>query len=301
VQYHSAVFVYSVLYEKERQAMQRTVSTGQIRRMVARLCVDANRHLPCSLERKISEAAQRETHPLAKSILNDLQDNLHAADAMRIPVCQDTGMAVVFLEIGQEVRLTGAPLEDAVHQGVRDGYTKGLLRCSVVEDPLRRKNTGDNTPAVIHTRIVSGDLVRITVAPKGFGSENMSSVRMFLPSDTREDIIAHIVHTVKQAGGNPCPPMVIGVGIGGDFELSAILAKKALCRDVCRRHADPYYARMEQDCLAAVNATGIGPQGFGGQTTALAVNIETYPTHIAGLPVAINIGCHVTRHKSAVL
>ncbi len=281
--------------------MERTVSTAAIRRVVARLCIDANRRLPVSLAQCITDAAQQETHPLAKSILSDLQDNLRAADTMQLPVCQDTGMAVVFLEVGQEVRLTGIPLEDAVHQGVRDGYTKGLLRCSVVEDPLRRKNTGDNTPAVIHTRIVPGDLVRVTVAPKGFGSENMSSVRMFLPSNTRADIVAYIADAVRTAGGNPCPPMVIGVGIGGDFELAALLAKKALCRDVRRRNADPYYAQMEQECLNAVNATDIGPQGFGGNTTALAVNIETYPTHIAGLPVAINIGCHVTRHKSAVL
>lgn len=281
--------------------MQRIVRTSVIRHMVARLCIDANRRLPGSLESAICAAKKQEQHLLARGILNDLMENIKAAQELQIPVCQDTGMAVVFLEVGQQVQLVGEPLEDAVNHGVHDGYINGLLRCSVVGDPLRRKNTGDNTPAVIHTRIVPGDTVRITVAPKGFGSENMSCIRMFLPSASREDIVAYIAEAARTAGSNPCPPMIIGVGIGGDFEMAALLAKKALCRDISLRNKDPYYAQMETDTLAAVNATGVGPQGFGGNTTALAVNIEPYPTHIAGLPVAINIGCHVTRHKSAVV
>ena len=210
-------------------------------------------------------------------------------------------MAVVFLEIGQDVHLIDGSLEDAVNEGVRRGYHDGYLRCSVVEDPLLRKNTGDNTPAVLHERIVVGDQVKITVAPKGFGSENMSGIRMLTPAASREDVIAAVVEIVKAAGSNPCPPMVVGVGIGGDFEYAALLAKKALCRPLDTPHPDPYYAQLEADMLAAVNALGIGPQGFGGDTTALSVKIEPYPTHIAGLPVAVNVGCHVTRHATAVL
>ena len=218
-----------------------------------------------------------------------------------MPVCQDTGMAVVFADVGQEVHIAGGLLEDAVNAGVRKGYVEGLLRLSVVSDPLRRVNSGDNTPAVLHVRLVEGDRLKLTVAPKGFGSENMSGVRMLTPAASREDVIAAVVDLVKKAGSNPCPPMVLGVGIGGDFELCAYLAKKALCRSLSERNPDPFYAELERDMLDAVNALGIGPQGFGGRTTALGLGIEQYPTHIAGLPVAVNVGCHVTRHASVTL
>ena len=210
-------------------------------------------------------------------------------------------MAVVFAEIGQDVHFTGGSFEDSVNRGVSRGYTEGYLRCSVVKDPLRRVNTGDNTPAVIHTRIIDGDKVKITVAPKGFGSENMSCLKMLTPSATREDIIDYVVSAVRQAGSNPCPPMVLGVGIGGTFEQCALLAKTALCRDVSKRNDDEYYSAMESEILEKVNALDIGPQGFGGRTTALSVAIEAAPTHIAGLPVAVNVGCHVTRHASVIL
>ena len=209
-------------------------------------------------------------------------------------------MAVIFAEVGQEVHIQG-DFEAAVNEGVRRGYVDGLLRCSVVQDPLRRGNTGDNTPAILHTRLVPGDKLTLTVAPKGFGSENMSRLKMMTPAATEEDLIAFVKETVALAGANPCPPVVLGVGIGGDFELCAALAKKALCREVSQRHPDPYYAQLEEKMLRAANETGVGPQGFGGDTTCLAVNIETYPTHIAGLPVAVNVGCHVTRHETVVL
>lgn len=209
-------------------------------------------------------------------------------------------MAVVFAEVGQDLHIAGS-FEEAVNEGVRQGYVEGLLRCSVVKDPIRRGNTEDNTPAILHTRLVPGDKLTLTVAPKGFGSENMSRLKMLIPAAKEEDIIAFVKETVELAGSNPCPPVVLGVGIGGDFELVAYLAKKALCRSVSQRNPDPYYADLEQKMLEAVNGTGVGPQGFGGQTTALAVNIETYPTHIAGLPMAVNVGCHVTRHKTVVL
>ena len=227
--------------------------------------------------------------------------NLDAAKKLDIPICQDTGMAVVFAEIGQDVHLVGGDFEKAVNDGVALGYTEGLLRKSVVSDPLERINTNDNTPAVIHTRIVSGESVKITVAPKGFGSENMSRIKMFTPSATKEEIMDFVVETVKIAGGNPCPPVVLGVGIGGDFESCAILSKKALCRDVNVRNPKKLYSEMEEVLLERINGTNIGPQGFGGKTTALAVNVETAPTHIAGLPVAVNVGCHVTRHKTIIL
>ena len=227
--------------------------------------------------------------------------NLDSAKKLDIPICQDTGMTVVFAEIGQDVHLVGGDFEKAVNDGVALGYTEGLLRKSVVSDPLERVNTNDNTPAVIHTRIVSGESVKITVAPKGFGSENMSRIKMFTPSATKEEIMDFVVETVKIAGGNPCPPVVLGVGIGGDFESCAILSKKALCRDVNVRNPKKLYSEMEEVLLERINGTNIGPQGFGGKTTALAVNVETAPTHIAGLPVAVNVGCHVTRHKTIIL
>ncbi len=277
------------------------ISVERITEEIARLCVEANRILPEDVCSSICNACSQETSPLGREILGDLLHNMDAARELQLPVCQDTGMAVVFLEIGQDVHLVGGNLTEAVNAGVRKGYTQGLLRKSVVADPVRRGNTGDNTPAVLHTSIVDGEQVKITVAPKGFGSENMSAVRMLTPAATREDLIAAVAEIVRQAAGNPCPPMVIGVGIGGDFELCAKLAKMALCRPLNTPNSDPFYAQMEQDMLAAVNELDIGPQGFGGITTALGLNIETYPTHIAGLPLAVNIGCHVTRHQSVVL
>ena len=279
----------------------REIKAQTITRTVKELCIQANKVLPSSVQSAIQEARQAETSPLCKSVLGDLQDNIAAALSLDVPVCQDTGMAVVFVEIGQEVHLTGGLLEEAVNQGVREGYTEGLLRLSVVGDPLRRVNTNDNTPAVLHTRLVAGDKINIMVAPKGFGSENMSALKMFTPAATEEDIISFVADTVKRAGSNPCPPVVVGVGIGGDFELCAYLAKKALCRDLDAANPDAYYAELEHRMLERVNALGVGSQGFGGDVTALGVNIETYATHIAGLPVAVNMGCHVTRHACAVI
>ena len=276
----------------------REIDVAIITEWIERLCIEANKELPCDLCDKISAAKSIETNEAARGILADLERNMAAAKRLDIPVCQDTGMAVIFLEIGQDVHIVGGSLTDAVNEGVRRGYDKGYLRKSVVADPLRRINTNDNTPAVIHTSIVEGDSVNLTVAPKGFGSENMSGVKMLTPSATRDEVIGAVVDIVKAAGSNPCPPMVVGVGIGGDFEYAALLAKKALCRPSDSPNSDRCYADLEQDMLTAVNKTGIGPQGFGGDTTALYVNIEQYPTHIAGLPVAVNIGCHVTRHKS---
>ena len=243
--------------------------------------------------------AECETDPLGKSVLCDLEKNLEAAKKYDLPICQDTGMAVVFLEIGQDVHIEGGSLIDAINEGVRRGYTKGLLRKSVVGDPLNRVNTNDNTPAVIHTTIVKGEKIKITVAPKGFGSENMSGMRMLTPSHGRQGVADAVLDIVKAASNNPCPPMVVGVGIGGDFEQCAYLAKKALCRSTDIRNGNPFYAELEKELLEKINRLDIGPQGFGGNTTAFAVNIETAPTHIAGLPVAVNIGCHVTRHASA--
>ncbi|MCI9576341.1 MAG: fumarate hydratase [Clostridiales bacterium] len=279
----------------------REIDVMEITKAVKRLCVEANRVLPRDLEQSICASAARENNPTGKAILQDLCANMDAARELQIPVCQDTGMAVVFLEVGQQVALVGGSLEEAVHEGVRQGYVEGLLRCSIVADPLRRVNTNDNTPAVIHTRIVDGDRVSITVSPKGFGSENMSRMNMFTPSASRQDIVDYVVEVARLAGSNPCPPMVLGVGIGGDFELCAYLAKKALCRNVSEGNPDPFYQEMERDILQAVNQLDIGPQGFGGNTTALSVAIETYPTHIAGLPVAVNVGCHVTRHKNLTI
>lgn len=278
----------------------RVIAAEEITRQVRRLCMEANRELPQDLEQCIRCAAQKEKHPIGKSIMEDLCANMDAARELSLPVCQDTGMAVVFAEIGQDVHIEGN-FEDAVNEGVRQGYVEGLLRCSVVADPIRRGNTNDNTPAVLHTRLVPGDKIHLMVAPKGFGSENMSRVVMLTPSATREQIIGAVAETARLAGANPCPPMMLGVGIGGDFELCALLAKKALCRPVSQRNPDPFYAQLEAEMLEAVNSLDIGPQGFGGRTTALAVNIETYPTHIAGLPLAVNVGCHVTRHGEVVL
>jgi fumarate hydratase subunit alpha len=281
--------------------MIKEIDVKKITDTVARLCVDANKVLPCSVIRLIDNACETETCALGKEILGDIKNNVLAAKELDIPVCQDTGMAVVFLEIGQDVHLVGGKIEDAVNEGVRVGYTKGLLRKSVVADPLNRINTDDNTPAVIHTRIVEGNSVKVTVAPKGFGSENMSSVRMLTPAAGREGVVNAVLDIVKKAGSNPCPPMIIGVGIGGDFEHCALLSKIALCRESVSSNSNPYYAELENELLEKINELDIGPQGFGGKTTALSVNIEYAPTHIAGLPVAVNIGCYVTRHKTEII
>lgn len=275
----------------------REIDVSTIKETVARLCEEANLFLPEGMQELIKSAAEKEESPLCKSVLNDICDNADCAKELNIPICQDTGMAVIFIDIGQEVHFVGGDLYTAINSGVEKGYVEGKLRLSVVGDPLQRVNTNTNTPAIIHTRITEGDKVHITVAPKGFGSENMSRTKMFTPSATKEDIIKYIVSAADRAGSNPCPPITVGVGIGGDFEYAAYLSKKALCRDFRQRNSDPFYAEMEREALEAINALGIGAQGFGGTQTCLYVNIEQFPTHIAGLPVAVNIGCHVTRHK----
>ena len=280
----------------------RIVNTKEISKAVEKLLVEANYFLPDSLANRIKAFQDKETNILAKSVLSKLTENLDAAKELNVPICQDTGMAVIFLEIGQQVFLEGDLLEDAVNEGTAKAYIGGYMRKSIVKDPLfDRKNTNDNTPAVIHTKIVPGDKIKITVAPKGFGSENMSRIKMFTPSAEKKDIVDFVTETVRIAGGNPCPPVVVGVGIGGTFEYAAFLAKIALTRDVDVRNPDDKYAQLENEMLEAVNRLNVGPQGFGGKTTALAVNIETFPTHIAGLPCAVNIGCHVTRHKSFII
>ncbi len=278
----------------------RTLDAALIRDTVARLCIKANRALSPDMERAVRAAAETEPWPLARNVLGTLCQNLDAAARTGLPICQDTGMAVVFADVGQDVHIEG-DFEAAVHAGVAKGYTEGYLRKSVVADPIRRGNTGDNTPAVLYTRLVPGEQVRLTVAPKGFGSENMSRIAMLKPSDSEEGVKRFVVDAVRAAGPNPCPPIVVGVGIGGTFEGCALLAKRALLRSVGSHHPDEYYAAMERELLQKINALGIGPQGFGGKTTALHLAIETFPTHIAGLPVAVNISCHVTRHKEAVL
>ncbi|MCU6719920.1 fumarate hydratase [Porcipelethomonas ammoniilytica] len=279
----------------------REINVSEIENTIRDLCISANIQLPKSLEDKIQSCAELEISPAGKAVFEDLKANINAAKAENIPICQDTGMAVIFMEIGQDVHFTGGSLEDAINKGVSRGYTEGYLRCSIVGDPLERVNTGDNTPPVVHTRIVSGDTVKIDVCPKGFGSENMSALKMFTPSASLEDIVGFVIETASKAGSNPCPPMVIGVGIGGNFEHCAYLAKKALCRDTAVRNPKKLYKDLEDKMLEQINKLGIGPQGFGGKITALCVNIEQAPTHIAGLPVAVNIGCHVTRHASALI
>ncbi len=274
----------------------RTVHTDKIKEAIKEMCIEANLVLSADVERRILSAEQEETAELGKKILSQLKENMEIAKGENIPICQDTGMAIIFLEIGQEVHFEGDYLEDAVNQGVREGYAEGYLRKSVVGDPLLRENTKDNTPAVIHTRIVPGDKVKITVAPKGFGSENMSRVCMLKPADGEEGVKEAVLETVRLAGPNACPPMVVGVGIGGSFEKCALLAKKALTRNLDVRSELPHIRAMEEELLDKINHLNIGPGGLGGKTTALGVNIETYPTHIAGLPVAINICCHVNRH-----
>lgn len=278
----------------------REIQASAITAVVKRLCIEANCHLPQDMQECITRAHAEEDWPIASEILERIMENYSIADARNVPICQDTGVACVFLEIGQDVHILGS-IKDAVDEGVRQGYAEGYLRKSVVGDPLRRVNTGDNTPAMLYYDLVPGDAVRVTVAPKGFGSENMSQLKMLKPSDGVEGAKDFIVRVVEEAGPNPCPPIVVGVGIGGTFDQCALLAKKALLRSMDARNPDPYYASLEAELLERINRLGIGPQGFGGKTTALAVNIEVAPTHIAGLPVAVNINCHVTRHKSEVL
>lgn len=279
----------------------REVSVDRITETVAQLCVRANMTLPEDVECTLIQSEKKEKSPVGKQVLGDLIDNLAIAKEDKLPICQDTGMAVVFADIGQDVHLTGGLLEDAIEKGIAKGYTEGYLRRSIVGDPLQRVNTNDNTPGVIHTRIVAGERITITVAPKGFGSENMSRLAMLEPSAARDGVVKFVLDTVLHAGSNPCPPIIVGVGIGGDFEYAALLAKKALCRDLSSKNSNPYYTKMEEELEQKINGLGIGAQGFGGVITTLGVNIETYPTHIAGLPVAVNIGCHVTRHASEVI
>lgn len=277
--------------------MVRTIDTNEIISTVKEMCIEANHYLSSDMEAALKSAVETEESELGKKILNQLQDNLKIADEEMIPICQDTGMAVFFIEVGQDVHFEGMPIEDAINEGVRQGYTEGYLRKSVVKDPILRENTKDNTPAVIHYSIVKGDKVKITFAPKGFGSENMSRVFMLKPADGIEGVKEAILTAVRDAGPNACPPMVVGVGVGGTFEKCALMAKKALTRPVNEDSEIPYVAEMEKELLSKINKMGIGPGGLGGVTTALAVNINTYPTHIAGLPVAINICCHVNRHS----
>ena len=278
----------------------REIDCNEITTAIAQMCVDANLNLPGGMRECIENAQKCEKSELCRSVLGDIAANIDCAKELGVPICQDTGMAVIFAEIGQDVHING-DFENAVNEGVRRGYVDGRLRLSIVKDPLDRVNTGDNTPAVIHTKLVGGDKIRLTVAPKGFGSENMSRLKMFTPSAAKEDIVKFVTETVSLAGSNPCPPIVVGVGIGGDFEYCAYLAKKALCRDLSERNPAPFYAELERVMLDEINKTGIGSQGFGGSVTALYVNIEQAPTHIAGLPVAVNMGCHVTRHVSVEL
>ncbi len=274
----------------------RTIHTEEIISNIREMCIEANHMLTPDMQKALECAVTDEKSPIGQKVLGQLQDNLQIAQEDTIPICQDTGMAVVFLEIGQDVHFEGGSLTDAINEGVRQGYVDGYLRKSVVKDPLIRENTKDNTPAVIHYDLVPGDKVKITVAPKGFGSENMSRIFMLKPADGIEGVKNAILTAVKDAGPNACPPMVVGVGIGGTFEKCALLAKKALTRPVDERSSIPYVKELEEEMLATINRLGIGPGGLGGSTTALAVNIDTYPTHIAGLPVAVNICCHVNRH-----
>ena len=278
----------------------RTIAATQITQTIARLCIEANRNLPADIAAALRDAQCTEPFAPARDILDILVRNEQIARETQMPVCQDTGMAVVYAEVGQDVHIDG-DFEAAVHEGVHRGYVDGLLRKSVVSDPLRRVNTGDNTPAIIHTRLVPGDRVKLTVAPKGFGSENMSRLAMLTPAQGVEGVKRFVEETVRIAGANPCPPMILGVGIGGDFERVAELAKQALLLPLDAANPDPYYAALERELLDIVNRTGIGPQGLGGRTTCLGLHILAEPTHIAGLPVAVNVGCHVTRHQTEIL
>lgn len=279
----------------------REVHVDEIIKVIKKLCIEANEHLPEDVKCAIKKCRSEEDGKIAQGILDNIIENFDIADNENVPICQDTGMACVFMEIGQDVHIVGGDLSEAVNEGVRQGYTEGYLRKSVVKDPVLRGNTGDNTPAVLYTEIVPGEQIKITVGPKGFGSENMSRIMMFKPSAGIDGIKDFIIETVKLAGPNPCPPMVVGVGIGGTFDRCALLAKKALMRPLDSENPNPYYADLEKEMLEKINELGIGPQGLGGKTTAIGLNIETFPTHIAGMPCAVNINCHVTRHKSEVI
>ncbi|QNO13677.1 fumarate hydratase [Alkalicella caledoniensis] len=281
--------------------MPNKIHVNKLTESVRHMVMECNYTLSPDVKEKLNDFYKREDWPLAKELLAQIIENSDIAHRDQVPICQDTGLVVVFLEVGQEVQLVGGNLTDAINEGVRQGYAQGFLRKSVVEDPINRINTGDNTPAVIHTEIVEGDKVKVTVAPKGFGSENMSKVKMLKPADGKEGVVDFILETITTAGGNPCPPIVVGVGIGGTMEKAAILSKKAAVRSLDKRNDNKYYKELEEELLTKINNLGIGPQGFGGGTTALAVNVEYYPTHIAGLPVAVNINCHVTRHLSKII
>lgn len=279
----------------------RIINTEEIKKNIKEMCIEANYKLASDVDAGIREAYEKEYSTIGKRVLGQLLENLDIAEADMIPICQDTGMTIVFLSIGQEVHIEGGSLEEAINEGIRRGYKEGYLRKSVVSDPLIRDNSKDNTPGVIHYNIVPGDQIEITVAPKGFGSENMSRIYMLKPSDEEEGIKKAVLETVRLAGPNACPPIVVGIGIGGSFEKCALLAKKALTRDINIRSDKPHIQKLEEELLSAINGMGIGPAGLGGRTTALGVNIESYPTHIAGLPVAINIGCHVNRHVTRLI
>lgn len=281
--------------------MIREINVKEITRNIKEMCIEANYTLSPDMDKAMKKAAGEEKSELGTKILNQLQENLVIADSEKIPICQDTGMAVVFVDIGQEIHFTGGQLEEAIHEGVRQGYTEGYLRKSVVKDPLIRENTKDNTPAIVHIDIVPGENLEILVAPKGFGSENMSRIFMLKPADGEEGVKKSVIQAVKDAGPNACPPMVVGVGLGGSFEKAAFLAKKALTRNLDTPSDKPHIAKLEKELLEEINQLGIGPGGLGGSTTALGLNIETYPTHIAGMPLAVNICCHVNRHAHRVL
>lgn len=279
----------------------REIEACRITDAVERMCIEANEQLPNDVKCALKSFYEREDGAVAKAVLENIIENYKIASAEHMPICQDTGMACVFLEIGQDVHIVGDDLYTAINEGVRRGYKNGYLRKSIVKDPINRVNTGDNTPAAITVDIVPGDKIKITVAPKGFGSENMSAIRMFAPSAGLEGVKEFILETVEKAGPNPCPPMVVGIGIGGTFDKAALLAKRALLRPLDSKNPDPFYAELENEMLFKINELGIGPQGFGGKTTAIGLNIEVMPTHIAGLPCAVNMSCHVTRHLSEVL
>jgi fumarate hydratase subunit alpha len=279
----------------------REINVSEVENLVRDLCIKANLYLPTDMEECIKCGAKAEKSPVGKNVFDDIIKNISVAKKETIPICQDTGMAVIFMEVGQDVHFVGGSVNEALNRGVARGYIDGRLRCSIVSDPLERVNTGDNTPPVVHLKYIDGDSVKLTVAPKGFGSENMSALKMMTPSVTQDEIVDWVVDVCAKAGSNPCPPIVIGVGIGGDFEKCAYLAKKALCRPVSQRNPKKLYADLESKMLEKINRLGIGPQGFGGTQTCLAVNIEQAPTHIAGLPVSVNIGCHVTRHATGAI
>ena len=295
------VQLVAINIEKEACFMIREINSELITEAVARMCIEANCYIDKSVEAALLKAAEEEESPVGRGVIENLLKNAQIAAKKEIPICQDTGMAVFFVELGKDVHIGGKNLTDAINDGVRKGYTEGYLRKSVVSDPLERKNTNDNTPAVIYTEHTDGDKIKITYAPKGFGSENKSAVKMLNPSDGVEGVIRFVLETVDKAGANPCPPMVVGVGIGGTMDKAAWLSKKALTRDIATRNSNAYYKELEETLLKKINMLGIGPQGMGGTTTALAVNIETFPTHIAGLPVAVNINCHATRHSVCVI